>query len=92
MTIDREGLGPTGDLLTQEQRNLVRHAIGLDNTKERRSYRNRYHTKLAHPAWEDLVERHLANHADGVYWATRELAEMVLEHGESLDLEDFEND
>jgi hypothetical protein len=79
-------------VLTRDQYRLVRHAIGLDNTKLGRSYRNRYITKYADPDWDDLVKRHLAMREGMTYWCTRELAEMVLENGERLDLEDFEND
>lgn len=78
--------------LNKQQINLVRHALGLDNSKK--SYRNRYIGRNGD--WDWFVENNLAgciamddNGEKPLYWAKLELARMVLKEGETLDKEDF---
>jgi len=84
-------------MITDSQRQLARHALGLPN-KQRRSYRNRYHATMGgekHKAWLDMVNAGLAT-----YWPQRGSrvdlftltivgASLALLPGESLDPEDF---
>jgi hypothetical protein len=57
---------------TDQERRLMRHALGLDNAKK--SYRNRYCCApfgQTATAWEALVERGFAERAEGIggdYW------------------------
>ncbi|MBC1229776.1 hypothetical protein HCB21_02945 [Listeria booriae] len=45
--------------VTQQQINLMKHTLGLDNAKT--AYRNRYATLVSDTAeWDDLVEKELA--------------------------------
>ena len=78
--------------LNKQQVALVRHALGLDNSKK--SYRNRYIGRNGD--WDWLVEEGLAGCVAmddlcerPLYWAKLELAQMVLKDDESLDKEDF---
>lgn len=83
--------------LTDEQRRLARHALGLPNDM-RRSYRNRFSAPpgtTCRPAWDDMAAKGYAT-LDvsvglnlGLFHLTVEAAEFVLEPRESLDPEDF---
>ncbi len=84
--------------LTDEQRNLARHALGL--TSRPKSYRNRYFCTPgggAHAEWMQMVSAGLAG-TDGpdgseegltFFWLTRRGAEAALMPGEKLCAEDF---
>ncbi|HEY8214617.1 MAG TPA: hypothetical protein VIG36_10875 [Methylocystis sp.] len=83
--------------LTPRERELARHALGLDG-RRKRSYRNRYFacaTGVKGIVWLGMVERGLAEkHGyDRVglieFSITRSGALAALEPGESLDSEDF---
>ena len=87
--------------MTPEQRELARHALGLDNPKAgRTSYRNRFFAGRGHPAWDALHDMvgagwmNLEDEPDGKqtrFWLTTRGAMMALNPGESLDREDFPN-
>lgn len=85
-------------LMTKQQIELARHALGLPNERNR-SYRNRF---CATPSlleggkymeWSWLVAAGLATMQPGgtldFFYLTRAGAEMALLSGESLDPEDF---
>lgn len=88
-------------MLTPEQKQLARHALGLvDGNK--RSYRNRYRA----PKDGAVVEAWRAMHAAGYakcsvvaddtplgdyFWMTEAGARLALEKGETLDPEDFQS-
>ena len=85
--------------LTEAQRELARHALGLPNAK-RRSYRNRYAVDAGcpeHAAWMAMVEAGYAKRRAAVawmggmdaFWLTRAGAGGVLDEGERLCPEDF---
>lgn len=84
--------------LSEAQRELARHALGLPN-KQRRSYRNRFVASKGHidfAQWEAMVHRGFAqslqpSHLAGsiYFYLTRAGAEAALNHGETLDPEDF---
>lgn len=85
--------------LTPEQLRLARHALGLPNDRSQ-SYRNRYCAGVPSSArnhWLALEAAGLA-FSDAVegqrqfFALTRTGAEMALERGETLDLEDFPHD
>lgn len=83
-------------VLTPAQRDLARHALGLD-LRHSRSYRNRYVGE--EPAWREMVAMGLARVREcknseltggmPFFWLTREGAEAAMKLGESLDPEDF---
>ena len=87
-------------MLTDEQRELARHALGLGNDRKQ-SYRNRFVTGPGgadHPAWLDMVQRGLAKQrmgstlpfgGDDLFWLTKQGATLALSAGETLDPEDF---
>ena len=87
-------------MLTEEQRELARHALGLGNGRKQ-SYRNRFATGPGgtdHPAWLDMVKQGFAKKRDGktlpfggddMFWLTRRGATLALDAGETLDTEDF---
>ena len=85
------------DEMTDEQRKLARHALGLDNPASGgKSYRNRYFAGRGHSAWSalhDMVGKGWVNLEDvrgeTLFTMNRRGAEMVLEKGETLDPEDF---
>lgn len=82
--------------LTPKQRDMVRHALGFDQTRgKKESYRNHYVTDAATEdgqAWRALVDRGLAKRGKpselswggDVFWCTRELALAVREPDEHL--------
>lgn len=76
--------------LTENQRGMMRRALGLGTSK--RAYRNRYHIGLrrSHAAWVELCEQGLAVlSSPGVYKVTRAgFAEVALP-GETFDAETF---
>jgi hypothetical protein len=84
--------------LTPGERELARHALGLDG-RLKRPYRNYYVTVPGddHTAWLGMVERGLAGRSKGSeltsttdrFWLTRAGALAALEPGETLDEEDF---
>jgi len=86
--------------LTPRERELARHALGLDGQRKR-SYRNYYvvGTGDDHAAWLGMVERGIARkkHKLGspiyggsdCFYLTRSGAEAALEPGESLDEEEM---
>lgn len=84
--------------LTPRERELARHALGLDG-RRKRSYRNYYVIDAGddHEAWLGLTERGLAKRHKGNpltggsdwFWLTRTGALAALEPGETLDDEDF---
>jgi hypothetical protein len=83
--------------LTPRERELARHALGLD--RRTFSYRNYYVVGSGddHTAWLGLVERGLAKRRPGdeltggsdIFYLTRAGALAALETGETLDREDF---
>ncbi len=85
--------------LTPRQRELARHALGL-NGERKSSYRNRFVAGPGHddhPEWMRLcrkgaAERRTARAVLGgsdLFWLTRQGAEAALNAGETLDPEDF---
>lgn len=81
--------------MKHRQITLARHALGLPNDR-RRSYRNRYFAPAGMDVeneWNDMVSHGWAERGDGIrsiaFWLTRSGAEMALDPGESLDMEDF---
>lgn len=82
--------------MTPSQREMARHALGLDG-KRRRSYRNRYTAGLGttqEDEWNDLCRRGLAERgADGIavvgFCLTLDGAREALGEGEIIDREDF---
>lgn len=81
--------------VTDTQRRMMRHMLGLPNRKNR-SYRNRYFAPPGGPAALDLAELRKAGlaetQADGASifaCLTRAGAEAVLKKGETLCAEDF---
>lgn len=91
------------DTLTVLQLRCARHALGIANSIDKKTYRNRYWVAKGSAlaitaAWKDLVARGYAVKQDRIYRPdnflvcyslTRAGAEAVLEPGESLDPEDF---
>src|SRR5690606_27160603 len=88
-----------GEVMTPEQRNLARHALGLPN-KRRMSYRNHFVTGPGcsdYDRWMGMVERGHAKRRDAsplsggdpVFWLTGSGAKLALARGERLDPEDF---
>jgi hypothetical protein len=85
--------------MTPQQIELARHALGLPNDR-RRSYRNYFTAGTGHPDFADWIAMIKAGTAkrrissrmaggDDVFWLTIEGAQAALQHGESLDPEDF---
>ncbi len=86
--------------MTPAQRELARHALGL-NSRNRRSYRNHFVAGKGHidyAEWLALTAQgdaaridggRLAFGGDDLFRLTRKGAEAALEPGESLDPEDF---
>lgn len=82
--------------MNDEQRRMMRHAIGLTRGRKRTS-RNRYCSPLNGPvfeAWEDIAKHGFAegpfpNGRTVMFYVTREGADAVREKGETLDPEDF---
>jgi hypothetical protein len=83
--------------LTPRERELARHALGLDGRRAR-SYRNRNSCTATTPngfCWLGMVARGLAivvpmpKSATDFFYLTRAGAEAALEPGEELDDEDF---
>ncbi len=88
--------------MTPEQKALARHAIGLPN-KRKMTYRNHFVTgegSLDHPAWMQMVSDGNAwrrngsplTGGDDLFGLTRAGAELALNKGERLCLEDFPKD
>ena len=91
---------PRHPAMTDDLRELARHALGLPNDLPR-SYRNRFVTGPGGDghAWDRLVTAGLAKKRSGetlpfggsdFYWLTREGAVSALEPGETLCPEDFQ--
>lgn len=83
--------------MTTEQREQARHALGLPN-KKRCSYRNRFVCDGGDPHWTDMVAKGWAKMRAGdslpfggcaMFWLTKAGAELALDKGERLSLEDF---
>ncbi len=85
--------------MTETQKELARHALGLPN-RQRKTYRNHYVTSGPggdHAEWMALVDagqaRRRLGHplagGDDVFWLTEQGAQSALNHGERLDREDF---
>ena len=85
--------------MTPEQRNLARHALGLDG-QEKCSYRNYFVTgkgSVDHPAWMQMENDGLAwrragselTGGDDLFGLTLTGARAALETGETLCSEDF---
>jgi hypothetical protein len=82
--------------MSQEQRRLARHALGLDNSK-RRSYRNRYlatNGSKTNWEWEQMVSAGwarigLRQRVTTLYELTTPGALAAIDPGEHLDPEDF---
>ncbi len=86
--------GPT---LTDDQRKLARHALGLPNSRCT-SFRNRFITvgaTVTGRVWEEMVAEGLATKypfgatGDHLYKLTLAAARAALTEGEALDMEDF---
>jgi hypothetical protein len=86
--------------MTPRQKELARHALGLDQTKSGRSYRNRFYAGVKHPDWHDWMcmlgagvagMRSTDDSAAGecLFYLTAEGAKLALEPGETLCPEDF---
>lgn len=96
---DALGLTRLPAALTIEQRNLARHALGLEDSGRTRSYRNRYFAAAGSrqmERWREMVaagfaSEGAANPSNGMrgYFLTRAGAEAALLAGETLDPEDF---
>lgn len=79
-------------MISNLQRGMMRHALGLDRSKN--AYRNRYNagTTAAEDAWLDLCGRGLAGVARrGQYHVTRAGFALVVEPGETFDHETFDD-
>lgn len=86
--------------MTPRQKELARHALGLDGTRKR-SYRNRFFAGPGHDDFEDWCDMVLAGYARGsqpdpergrtdhAFWLTRKGAHAALNKRESLCPEDF---
>ncbi|CUA90167.1 hypothetical protein Ga0061061_11193 [Chelatococcus sambhunathii] len=88
-------------ILTERQRHLARHALGLPN-RSRRSYRNHFVAGPGHGDYDDwmaMVSAGAARRRDGstspltggddLFWLTADGARAGLARGEKLDPEDF---
>lgn len=88
--------------MSERQRDLARHALGLKNGRGRwpKSYRNHFVASEGHTDWPDWMLLQLAGLAkrrgggplsggDEVFWLTSEGAEMALNKNERLNTEDF---
>lgn len=82
-------------MMTQEQIELARHALGLPN-KRKQSYRNRFYASEGNPNyihWCDMVAVGLARGRNAgrttVFWLTPAGAGAAVKKGETLDPEDF---
>ncbi len=85
--------------MTTEQRRLARHALGIDYSSSRRSYRNYYSAPIGTPVerqWQEMVQLGWAvagrQHRDlRDYSLTYTGAKLAIdeEAGESLDKDDF---
>ena len=87
--------------MTENQRELARHALGLPN-KQRTSYRNHFCAGAGHsdyPEWVVMVEQGDATHRNGsdlsggddVFCLTEKGANSALLPREKLSTEDFPN-
>lgn len=86
--------------MTYDQRELARHALGLDS-RHKRSYRNRFVCESNSPdgvKWMAMCAEGYAQRRDSstlpfggcdMFWLTPKGAEAALNPGESLDREDF---
>lgn len=85
--------------MTPRQRELARHALGLDG-RQRTSYRNRFCAGTDHPDLADWWGMVSAGYAaasapqqmlggDRMFWLTLDGASIALKSGERLDSEDF---
>jgi hypothetical protein len=85
--------------MTDRQRELARHALGLPNQR-RTSYRNHFCTGPGctdYDDWRGMVEKGFARRrpgsvltgGDDLFWLTRAGADAALARGEALDSEDF---
>ena len=84
-------------LMTVEQRELARHALGLPN-RNKTSYRNRYVCNESHPVWSELVRLGLATMRPAhtvpfggcaLFYLTEDGAKLALDKGEKLCREFF---
>lgn len=83
--------------MTPEQKRIARHMLGLPNERKR-SYRNRFCASEGHSDYEILLAmqengylkvRVTDWHAGNLWFLTLRAAELALEIGETLDMEDF---
>lgn len=85
--------------LTIKQREMARHALGLDyHQMPKVSFRNRYVCPEDNEHWQDMVSKGYAIFApaakvpfggNAIFYLTRKGAELALDKGDSLDPEDF---
>lgn len=91
---NRVGTVSRGSAVTDSQRRLARHMLGLPN-KAKRSYRNRFFAACGSPDYDNL--RQISGtlrfpwgwQGGDIFILTRAGAEAVLERDEHLDPEDF---
>jgi hypothetical protein len=86
--------------MTEKQRELARHALGLPN-KMRMSYRNRFVAGVDHDDYVDWMQMVVEGNAcvrqgstipfggDSLFWLTKDGALQALNPREKLDQEDF---
>lgn len=85
--------------MTPRQKELARHALGLDGTRKQ-SYRNRFFAGPGHDDFEEWCAMVLDGYARGrepdpghrpdhAFWLTYKGAEAAVERGERLCPEDF---
>ena len=85
-------------ILSEHQKNMIRHALGLAQSPVGIAYRNCYSAGRDGPdyeAWRDLEARHLAMAHDVAggfcFVASEQAAKAVLKHNESFNAEIAEN-
>lgn len=101
-TLARQTVLTDKPTMSERQRDLARHALGLKEGRGRwpKSYRNHFVASEGHTDWPDWMLLHLAGLAkrrdggpisggDEVFWLKRAGAEMALNPNERLDPEDF---
>lgn len=101
-TLARQTVLTDKPTMSERQRELARHALGLKAGRGRwpKSYRNHFVASEGHTDWPDwmlLTHAGLAKHRDGgplsggdeVFWLKRTGAEMALKPNERLNPEDF---
>ena len=97
-TLARQTVLTTKPTMSERQRDLARHALGLPSIR-RSSYRNRYVCSESGPTWSNWMLMELTGLAENdpdfssnghvLFSLTRRGAEMALKKGERLNPEDF---